>query len=810
MQHRALKILLILTCATFSVVSVTGATNSSAATQHTARTSSSQAVPAPVQMPGGFRAVHSIRLLDTRGNIGALGPVQPQHSVNVEVAGTSYEIPPNGVGAAVVNVTVTHTQSSGYLTAYPANTTRPTVSNVNFLKGQTVANLATVRVQDGKISIYNGSAGTVDIVVDIAGYYLSGTAADPGAFQTLAPARVLDTRIGLGANKAPVPAAGTLTLTVGGHGLVPASGVRAVVLTLTATRAASTGYVTAYPTGSTRPTASNLNFVAGATVPNMVTTAVSSTGKVSLYNGSSRSIDLIADVAGYYLAGAPTMGGAFVPITPTRYLDTRSKTGVQFGPLFGGNTASVQVLYTGGTGSGHIGGVPLDNVSAVATNVTTTGEQTGGYITAYPLDVARDAVSTMNYAKATTRANAAITRVGTCGQISYYNGSGGSTGLIADASGYFLAADATAPTTPTDRVHAFGGDQYGALGNGSFGTSVTPVTAVGVSDVTGIAAGQHVLAIRSDTTVEAWGVNGYGELGTGQAMGDDQGHPGCAIPVMVPELADVTAVAAGSGTSYALKSYGNVWSWGMGDGGQLGDGTTDSSFTATHQVSDLTDVTAIAAGPAYALALKSDGTVWGWGSEFYGELGTGKSVITTPVQIAPATLTDIVAISAGNVDSYALTSDGHVYAWGANLFGELGDGTAADSDAHPDPVLVSGLSTVTQVSAGPGETVLVRLTDGTVRSWGMNERGNLGNGQDPNVLFSSNVPVTVSGLSNVTSISTGAQSEMALESDGTVWTWGAHPGNGSTTDRSTPAKVAGLTGVTAIAQGLDTGYAIVP
>lgn len=809
MQHPALRSLLILPLATCALVALAGATPSLAASQHTARTSTSRLVTAPVQMPGGFRAVHSIRILDTRGNVGALGPVQPQHSVNVQVAGTSYEIP-GGVGAAVVNITVTHTQSSGYLTAYPANTTRPTVSNVNFVKGQTVANLATVRVQDGKISIFNGSAGTVDIVVDISGYYLSGTAADPGAFQTLPPARVLDTRIGLGASKAPVKAAGTLTLTVGGHGLVPSTGAIAVVLTLTATHASATGYVTAYASGSTRPTASNLNFFAGATVPNMVTTAVSSSGKVSLYNGSSHSVDLIADVAGYYLAGTPILGGAFVPITPTRYLDTRSKTGVRSGPLFGGNTASVQVLYTGGTGSGHIGGVPLDNVSAVATNITATGEQAGGYITASPLYIARDGVSTLNYAKATTRANAAITRVGTCGQISYYNGSGGSTGLLADASGYFLAADTTTPVTSTGHVQALGGDEYGALGNGSYGTSLTPVTAVGVADVTAIAAGQHVLAIRSDTTVEAWGTNYYGELGTGQAMGDDQGHPGCAIPVMVPELADVTAVAAGAGTSYALKSYGTVWSWGNGDRGQLGDGTTDSSFAATHQVSDLTNVTAIAAGPAYALALKSDGTVWGWGAEYYGELGTGKSVITTPVQIAPATLTGIVAIAAGNMDSYALTSDGHVYAWGGNPFGELGDGSAADSLAHPTPVLVSGLSTVTQISAASGGTVLARLSDGTVRSWGMNERGNLGTGQDPNVAFSSNVPVTVSGLSNVTSISAGLQSEMALESDGTVWTWGAHPGNGSTADRSTPGQVAGLTGATAIAQGLDTGYAIVP
>ena len=133
----------------------------------------------------------------------------------------------------------------------------------------------------------------------------------PGAFGVVSPSRLLDTRNGTGAPAAAVAGHQSVQLTVLGVGGVPASGVSAVVLNVTETGATSTGYITAYADGSTRPTASNLNFVTGQTVPNLVIAAVGDNGKVDFYNGSSTPVNLIADVSGYYIAGAPTAPGAF-------------------------------------------------------------------------------------------------------------------------------------------------------------------------------------------------------------------------------------------------------------------------------------------------------------------------------------------------------------------------------------------------------------------------------------------------------------------------------------------------------------------
>ena len=132
---------------------------------------------------------------------------------------------------------------------------------------------------------------------------------DPGAFVGVSPARVLDTRVGLGAARATVRAHGTVHLQVTGAGGVPDGGVAAVVLNVTVTNPTSRGYVTAYPDGVSRPTASNVNVVAGQTVANLVVVGVGGSGRVALYNGTGGSVDLIADVAGYYLAGAPVRSG---------------------------------------------------------------------------------------------------------------------------------------------------------------------------------------------------------------------------------------------------------------------------------------------------------------------------------------------------------------------------------------------------------------------------------------------------------------------------------------------------------------------
>ncbi|MBL0386070.1 hypothetical protein JJB07_05330 [Tumebacillus sp. ITR2] len=255
----------------------------------------------------------------------------------------------------------------------------------------------------------------------------------------------------------------------------------------------------------------------------------------------------------------------------------------------------------------------------------------------------------------------------------------------------------------------------------------------------------------------------------------------------------VTKVVAGDSFGAVIKSDGTVWTWGLNYFGNLGDGTTRNHNTPV-QVSGLTDVSAVASGNGYTLALKSDGTVWTWGWNTYGQLGDGTTETRlTPVKVLR--LKDVVAISSGWDTSFALKSDGTVWAWGSNNYGQLGIGTQSNL-ANPVPVQVVGLDHVTSIDSGFNFSLAVK-SDGTVWAWGSNSIGQLGDGTKTD----RNAPVQVAELTNVISVSAGAAHSLALKSDRTVWAWG-----GSESDQgeygSTSVQVQGLEGVTAIEAGL--------
>jgi hypothetical protein len=191
------------------------------------------------------------------------------------------------------------------ITTYADGSTRPTASNLNYVKAQTIANLVIAAVgTNGKVALFNNSLGTVQLIADVSGYYRSGTPTAAGAFGSLAPARLLDTRVGDGAPATAVAPGATAHLQVSGRGGVPASGVSAVVLNLTVTHPTASGVITAYADGATRPTASNLNYLKAHTIANLVIAPVGTNGKVALFNDSLGTVQLIADVSGYYLLNA--------------------------------------------------------------------------------------------------------------------------------------------------------------------------------------------------------------------------------------------------------------------------------------------------------------------------------------------------------------------------------------------------------------------------------------------------------------------------------------------------------------------------
>ncbi|WP_426978402.1 discoidin domain-containing protein [Pseudarthrobacter sp. O4] len=363
--------------------------------------------------PGTQIPITPFRALDTRKG----APVGADSSVSFQVGGVS-GIPAN-VSAVTFNLTVTEPRSFGFAAAYASGAARPNASNLNFARGQTVPNSVTVPVgADGKVTLFNRSSGTTHFIADVSGYYIAGTPTAAGAFKATAPFRALDTR-----SRTAVGADSSVSFQVGGANGIPAN-VSAVTFNLTVTDPRSFGFAAAYASGAARPNASNLNFATGQTVPNSVTVPVGADGKVTLFNRSSGTTHFIADVSGYYIAGTPTVAGAFKPTAPFRALDTRSRAAVG-----ADSTVSFQV--------GGANGIPA-KVSAVTFNLTVTEPRSFGFAAAYA-GTARPNASNLNFATGQTVPNSVTVPVGADGKVTLFNRSSGTTHFIADVSGYYIA-----------------------------------------------------------------------------------------------------------------------------------------------------------------------------------------------------------------------------------------------------------------------------------------------------------------------------------------------------------------------------------
>jgi hypothetical protein len=400
------------------------------------------ASPASAAAPvsGTYHATTPTRIFDTRTPVARV-PVAAGGEIVVQVAGLGSV--PASASAVVLNVTVTEPTGTGYVTVYPDGSARPGTSNLNFVPKQTVPTLVVVSVPtNGKVHFYNGSvAGSVHLFADVSGYYTGADApSGQGAFGAITPRRLLDTRGVLGAPKPALAAFGSVAFTVTGNG-VPA-GASAVVLNVTATAPAKAGYITAYPHGAPIPTASNVNFLADQTVPNVVVVPVGPDGQVSLYNGSQGTVHLLADISGYFLAGDPVGAGTLGALAPVRLLDTRT--------TIGGAAVAVPAFATRTLSVRGRGGVPLAGTGAVILNVTVAGPTGTGFLTVYGT-AAKPNVSNLNFTKGQTVPNLVVTQVSATGTVTFYNGSNGSVQILADVSGYVPTAEAPLPVTSTSR-----------------------------------------------------------------------------------------------------------------------------------------------------------------------------------------------------------------------------------------------------------------------------------------------------------------------------------------------------------------------
>jgi hypothetical protein len=225
-----------------------------------------------------------------------------------------------------------------------------------------------------------------------------------------------------------------------------------------------------------------------------------------------------------------------------------------------------------------------------------------------------------------------------------------------------------------------------------------------MSEVVGVAAGYNFsLALKSDGTVWGWGLNyTYGVLGDGTF----KVYPLGTI-VQAKGLTDVVAIDAGMRHSLALKSDGSVWAWGLDRETQLGDGSTDNLNIPTKMIG-LDNIVAIAGGLNHTLVLKSNGTVWACGRNLEGELGRGTFDLTFSFVNQVSNLNDVVAVAAGSTHNLALKADGTVWSWGANSNGQLGNGSEENSSI---PVQVNGITKVVAIAAGGRQSLaLVQST----------------------------------------------------------------------------------------------------
>jgi alpha-tubulin suppressor-like RCC1 family protein len=308
--------------------------------------------------------------------------------------------------------------------------------------------------------------------------------------------------------------------------------------------------------------------------------------------------------------------------------------------------------------------------------------------------------------------------------------------------------------------------------------------------------GSHTLVRCSSGTVSSWGAN-TGQLGDGTFVQKN-------FPVQMNNLTNVNSVAAGYLHSLMLKSDSSVWACGVNTDGQIGDGTNVHRSLPV-QVAGLDSIIAIAAGNYHSLALKSDGTVWAWGKNNVGQLGHGTTTFLEKLPVPVIGLTNVVAIAGGGEFSMALKSDGTVWTWGYNNRGQLGDGTTT---TRKTPIQVSGINNVTQISGGE-EFCISLKTDSTVWVWGRNTHGQLGNTNPAN----HPLPVKIDTLTNIINVSAGAAFGIALKNNGTAYAWGDNGwwqlGDGVYSSyRESPEIMVGLNGISKIFTGWDHSMAL--
>jgi hypothetical protein len=646
-----------------------------------------------------FTSLTPARVLDTRSGVGApQGPVASHTSISLTIAGAG-GVPVSGVSAVVLNVTATQPTSAGYITVYPDGEAAPLASNLNFVSGQTVPNLVVVAVgSGGKVDFFNGSAGTVHLVADVSGYF-SGTT---GTFESLSPSRVLDTRTGTGAPQAAVASHSTVTLHIEGAGGVPASGVSAVILNVTVTQPTAPGYVTVYPDGQDAPLASNLNFTAGKTVPNLVVVPVGVDGSVDLYNGSTGTVQLVGDVAGCWNG---TTAGLALPTTLSTRAGSLLRPHTVPAPVAANTSITLQV--------DGVDGIPCSGVSSVVMNVTVAQPTAQGYVTVYPDGVSRPLASNLNFVAGETVPNLVFATVGSDGKVDFYNGSSGSTELIGDVTGFFPSSGPGAgilqPLGPVRVLDTRNGTGLGVAGCGPTGSISGTVTNASPAAVAGV-------------TVEAF--SGSVNEGSTTTAADGTYQVNNLAPGPFDVCFDASSATSPPSAGYVDQCYsGVVWD---GSGADI-TGATAVAVTAGTTTSGINAVLAAGGGISGTVTDSAHSPLSGVSAKVFTSLGSMLRSTTTAVDGTYS----VIGLPAA---SYEVCFDGS----GAGASDQCYSNVAWDGAASPVGVATQVVVTAGAVTGGINAT----LPNGGAVSGSVNDgHSNALNGVTVDVFSNTNVQV---------------------------------------------------------------------
>lgn len=327
-------------------------------------------------------------------------------------------------------------------------------------------------------------------------------------------------------------------------------------------------------------------------------------------------------------------------------------------------------------------------------------------------------------------------------------------------------------------IWAWGENYYNQLGDGTTTSRTTPVQIGSDNDWVSISSGvYHNMALKSDGTLWTWGRNDVGQLG-------DSTTTDRSKPIKIGSDSDWSFISAGRYFCMALKSNGTLWGWGMNTTYQLGYGSSSNKYHYPQPINGENDWVSVTSGSDGCMALKSDGTIWGWGRNTDGVLGDS----STDSKNKPVKLrnTDyILDISAGKFHSLILRSNGTILASGDNTYGQLGDGTTNQKQVFSQ---IDNSNDWIGISAAVSHSLGLR-SNGTLWAWGNNIYGQLGDGTNKDRLS----PVQVGSDSDWVSISAASNRSFALKSNGSIWAWGENNngalGDGTTTHRTSPVRI---------------------